>query len=72
MSNGRKPDYRVYVTQVKVVKGQGATNFYKEVGAAWNVEKEGISIKLHALPVDGSLVLFPPREKVDEDTTNGT
>lgn len=65
MAQGRKPDYRVYVTQQKVERGKPPTNFYKEVGAAWTVERDGISIKLHALPVDGQLVLFPPREKVE-------
>ena len=28
---------------------------------AWNVASDGISIKLTALPLDGSLVLFPPK-----------
>ncbi len=56
MSN--KPDYDVFVSQKN-----GDKSFYTRVGAAWHVANEGISIKLQALPVDGSLVLFPPREK---------
>lgn len=33
-----------------------------EIGAAWRTAKDGIAITLHALPVDGKLILFPPRE----------
>lgn len=59
MANGKRPDYEVFVSQ----KGKDEKNFYTKVGAAWNVASDGISIKLHALPVDGSLVLFPPQDK---------
>lgn len=54
MSN--KPDYTVYVSEQV-----GDKTYYNRVGAAWNVAKEGISIKLNALPIDGNLVLFPPK-----------
>jgi hypothetical protein len=55
MSN--RPDYDVFVSQKN-----GDKNFYTKVGAAWNVAKDGISIKLQALPLDGNLVLFPPKD----------
>ena len=58
MPRGKRPDYEVFVSQKN-----GDDNFYTRVGAAWNVAKDGISIKLTALPVDGSLVLFPPKER---------
>lgn len=54
---GKKPAYEVFVSQKN-----GDKNFYTKVGAAWNVASDGISIKLHALPTDGNLVLFPPKE----------
>ena len=57
MAQGKRPDYRVLVS-----REVGGKTFYTEVGAAWRVSNGGISIKLHALPVDGSLVLFPPKE----------
>lgn len=53
----KRPDYEVFVSQKN-----GEKTYYTRVGAAWNVSSDGISIKLHCLPVDGSLVLFPPRE----------
>jgi hypothetical protein len=57
MPNGKRPDYEVFISQ----KGKDDKNFYTRVGAAWNVASDGISIKLTALPLDGSLVLFPPK-----------
>lgn len=56
MANQR-PDYDVLVSQ----KMRDGKNFYTKVGAAWNVSNDGISISLQCLPVDGKLVLFPPR-----------
>lgn len=53
----KKPDYEVFVSE----KNGDDKNFYTRVGAAWNVAKDGISIKLKALPLDGNLVLFPPK-----------
>jgi len=57
MANGRKPDLRVFVT-----RKNGDKNFYHEVGVAWYVANDGVSIKLHALPTDGELVCFPPKD----------
>lgn len=57
MPKGQRPDYEVFISQKN-----GDKNYYTKVGAAWNVSSDGISIKLTALPLDGSLVLFPPKE----------
>lgn len=59
MAKGQKPDYRVFVSRQSERDGK---NFYTDVGAAWNVSNDGISIKLNALPIDGSLVLFPNKD----------
>lgn len=56
---GKRPDYRVFISRPGKTTDDKA--FYTEVGAAWNVASDGISIKLHALPTDGNLVLFPPK-----------
>lgn len=57
MAQGRKPDLRVFVT-----RKNGDKTYYHEVGVAWHVDKGGISIKLHALPLEGELVCFPPKD----------
>lgn len=57
---GRKPDYRVYVSR-KTIDDK---NFFTEVGVAWNVDKGGVSIKLHPnIAVSDSIVLFPPKDE---------
>lgn len=57
VAQGKRPDYRAFVS-----RQNGDKTYYTEVGAAWNVASDGISIKLHALPVGGELVLFPPKD----------
>lgn len=59
---GKKPDYAVYVTR----ENNGET-FYTRIGSAWRVRNDGISLRLDALPVTGEAVLFPPREREQED-----
>lgn len=59
MAKGNKPSYDVFVS----TPGQnGGKPFYHKVGSAWLVASDGISLKLHALPTDGSLVCFPIKE----------
>lgn len=58
MAQGRRPDFEVFVTR----EGNGKT-YYTRVGAAWRVANDGISIRLDALPINGELVCFPPREE---------
>ena len=54
---GKKPDYNVVVS-----KKSGDKNYYTTIGAGWNVAKDGISVELQALPVDGKIVLFPRKD----------
>ena len=37
--------------------------FFHEIGAAWPNSKGGYSLRLHALPVNGEIVLLPPKEQ---------
>ncbi len=59
---GKKPDYKVVTSRISG-EGENEKTYYTEVGAAWKVAKDGISIQLHALPVDGKMVLFPRDDK---------
>ncbi len=47
MSKGKKPDFRVFVSR----QGEDNKTFYNEVGVAWKVKSDGISIKLFAAPL---------------------
>ncbi|MBA4306979.1 MAG: hypothetical protein C0429_09620 [Sphingopyxis sp.] len=54
----KRPDYNVYVTEKN-----GDKNYYHQVGVAWDVSNDGISIKLRPnLAISGECVLFPPKE----------
>lgn len=55
---GKKPDFKVLVSRT-TGEGDEAKTFYSEIGSAWKVAKDGISIQFNALPVDGRAVLFP-------------
>ena len=60
MSNTNGPKYHVFTSE----KGKDDKNYYTKVGAAWPLkDRDGLSIKLEALPVNGELVLFPPKAK---------
>lgn len=52
----KQPDFHVY-TPYK----NGEKTSFLEIGAAWKNRKDGYSIRLKALPINGELVLFPPR-----------
>jgi hypothetical protein len=62
MAIGSKPDFNVFVTR-PYKDGKEDKKFYTKVGAAWKVAESGISIQLDALPVDGKLVLFVPKDE---------
>ncbi len=62
MAKGSKPDFHVFATR-GYKDGKEEKTFYTKIGAAWSVANDGVSIQLDALPVDGSMVLFPPKEE---------
>jgi len=58
MSNS--PKYLVYTVKDR---GRGRKSFWTRIGAAWEQQKGGgLNIELEALPLDGKLVLMPPKE----------
>ena len=63
MADAKKlPDYDVMISK-SVVKDGDTKNYYTTIGAAWRVQKEGISISLDCMPLEGKMVLFPRTEK---------
>jgi len=52
------PDLKAFATTQSCDK-----TFYHEIGAASQTSNGGYSIKLHANPINGDIVLFPPKEK---------
>lgn len=57
MSN--KPTFIAY--SVKDA-GKGKKSFWTKIGGAWPHEKgQGLTVQLDALPVDGRIILVPPK-----------
>lgn len=59
-TNNSKPALKAFV-----VTESNGKSFFHEIGAAWANSKGGYSLRLHALPVNGEIVLLPPKEKDD-------
>ena len=60
-TNNSKPTLKAFV----VTESGDGKSFFNEIGAAWANSKGGYSLRLHALPVTGEIVLLPPKEKED-------
>lgn len=56
-SPSKKPDLIAYV-----VTESGEQSYFHRIGVAWRNSKGGAKLKLDAFPVNGELLLLPPRE----------
>ncbi len=54
---GKRPELIAYT-----VTESGGENRYHRIGAAWQNSKGGYKIRLHALPLDGDILLLPPKD----------
>jgi hypothetical protein len=61
----QKPTYAAYT----VHKREGQDDFWVAIGAAFmHQDGEGYNIVLQALPLDGKIVLRPPKAQSDEQS----
>lgn len=57
MTTTKKPDFIAYA-----VSGEGQKAFWTRIGTAWmHNHAEGFNIELAAFPVNGRIVLMPPK-----------
>jgi hypothetical protein len=57
--NDNQPRYRAYT----VIKREGQNDFWAPIGAAFqHHDGLGLNVLLRALPIDGKVVLRPPKE----------
>lgn len=64
MANNQQPTYQAYT----VVKREGADDFWLNIGAAFmHQDGDGFNVMLQALPINGKIVLRPPKSDVKED-----
>jgi hypothetical protein len=65
----QRPDFTVFISRQVVNGDQETKNYFTEVGTAWHIDGDGISINLIAVPTDGKLVLFPTQVKATPKIT---
>ena len=59
----QQPTYQAYT----VVKREGQDDFWLNIGAAFmHQDGEGFNIVLQALPINGKIVLRPPKTQTEE------
>ena len=62
----QQPSYQAYT----VVKREGQDDFWLNIGAAFmHQDGDGFNVMLQALPINGKIVLRPPKEKKSEAET---
>jgi len=67
MKTTRKPSYIAYA-----VNGQGKNTSWTKIGTAWLQKSgEGFNIDLSAIPVNGRIILMPPKSEATEDAVEG-
>ena len=59
----QQPTYQAYTA----VKREGQDDFWLNIGAGFeHQDGKGLNILLQALPIDGKIVLRPPKDNADE------
>lgn len=69
MANSQEPIYTVY----SVTKRDGKDDWWIPIGAAFaHADGEGLNVLLQALPINGKLVLRPPKDSSGEAPTKNS
>jgi hypothetical protein len=64
-SNSNRPTFTAFV----ITERTGKKNIWTPIGAAWpHADGKGFAIKLHALPVNGQIVLREPRQDEEDQS----
>jgi hypothetical protein len=64
-----KPELRAFTVN-QYGSGQNRSTRWTEIGAAWRTQKGHLRIQLEAVPVNGQIILLPPKEDGDMETEN--
>ena len=57
--------FNVYATSSYKDEDDNEKTRYTQISVAFKVAKDGLSLTLNALPVNGQIVLFPPKAQVE-------
>lgn len=66
---GQTPELRAYTVN-NYGKGADKSTRWTEIGAAWRTQNGNLRIQLEAVPVNGQIILLPP--KADDETADET
>ena len=58
---GQKPELRAYTVN-QYGSGENRSTRWTEIGAAWKTEKGNLRLQLEAVPVNGQIILIPPKD----------
>lgn len=61
-----KPELRAYTVN-QYGKGADGTTRWTEIGAAWRTQNGNLRIQLEAVPVNGQIILLPPKGDEKDD-----
>tara|TARA_R110001632_G_scaffold11412_1_gene41203 strand:+ start:141 stop:422 length:282 start_codon:yes stop_codon:yes gene_type:complete len=64
-----KPELRAFTVN-QYGSGQNRSTRWTEIGAAWRTQKGHLRIQLEAVPVNGQIILLPPKDDGDMETEN--
>lgn len=62
-TTSRKPAFSAY----KVTENGKGDSFWSRIGAAWQNKDGGYSIQLDCVPLDGRIILTPPKPKNEQE-----
>ena len=69
MANTQLPIYQAYT----VIKREGQDDYWLNIGAAFShADGNGLNVLLQALPINGKLVLRPPKDNDDKQPQKAT
>jgi len=66
MSENTNTNDKPAMTAYSVQEGNNNKSYWHKVGVAWENSKGGYNVKLFATPVNGEIVLMPPRDNEEQ------
>ena len=64
-----KPELRAFTVN-QYGTGQNRSTRWTEIGAAWRTQNGNLRIQLEAVPVNGQIILLPPKAEGEETVTD--
>ena len=66
--SGQAPEFRAYTVN-QYGKGANRSARWTEIGAAWRTQNDNLRVQLEANPINGTIILVPPKADTPGDDT---